>query len=329
MPTAFVTGCATGFGHALARRLLSLGWHVVASAPHLDGWPQALGHPHPRLEVFKVDVRDPGAVAAATSSVTQVDLLINNAGFALFATQEEANLDDVQRLFDVNVFGPMRVTQALLPKLRARQGTIVQFSSVAGRTVFPESGFYAATKHALEAMTEALIQEVGPLGVNIRVVEPGSFATQFLAAAAQASPPAPPTSPYAALRPIWEARRDEVLESPQDPERVVDAIIQSLEDPAPVRRLVIGADAERILSLRARLGPDAWWRLIADRAGVAGVPHAPHEVPDPQELLALPDNHPQVALAQAAFRFRHLGHWAESEEGRRALARLAALEQAT
>ena len=102
-----------------------------------------------------------------------VDVLVNNAGYAVFATQEEADLEQIRDLFDVNVLGPARTTQAFLPSLRDRRGVVVQLSSVAGRMTFPESGFYAATKHALEAMSHALLCEAGPMGVRVRVIQPG------------------------------------------------------------------------------------------------------------------------------------------------------------
>lgn len=319
MRKAFVTGCATGFGHLLAKRLLAQGWHVVATDPTVEGWPQALGAPRSGLEVHALDVRDPEAVSRVAEAVGDVDLLVNNAGFALFATQEEGDLDAVRDMFDVNVFGVMRVTQALLPGLRRRHGTIVQISSVAGRTSFPESGFYAATKHAVEAVSEALVQEVGPLGVRVRIVEPGSFDTQFLTRAAQVSSEPPAGSPYAGLRPGWALRRTEVLEAPQPPSMVVDAIVASLEDPAPARRLVVGPDSARILGLRNALGPDAWLRLVADRAGLARGPHEAGELPGPSELLAMDDDDPRWDLVLLAYEHRHLEHWSHEEPGRQAL----------
>ena len=325
MRTAFVTGCATGFGHALAVRLLAEGWRVVASAPHLEAWPETLGHPRPELSVHTVDVRDPAAIQRAADAAGDVDVLINNAGYALFATQEEGDVDAVRDLFDVNVLGPIRVTQALLPSLRRRRGVIVQMSSLAGRTTFAESGFYAATKHALEAISEALIQEVGPLGVRLRVVEPGAFDTGFLRAASQASMPPPSTSPYAALRTTWDQRREEVLAEPQDPTLVVDAILASLDDPSPVQRLVVGQDARRILHLREALGPDAWWRLAADRAGAPHPTSEPDDVPPPELLLMLPEHDPRWKRAVLAYTHHHLGHWAETEVGRRALHALSSV----
>lgn len=296
---------------------------MVATDPSIDGWPARLGAPRPELEVHQVDVRDPARIEAAVVAAGEVDLLVNNAGYALFATQEEGELAAVQAMFDVNVFGVIRVTQALLPVLRRTRGTIVQLSSVAGRTSFPESGFYAATKHAVEGLSEALAQEVCPFGVRVRVVEPGSFATQFLPRAAELSPEPPADSPYAELREGWAERRQEVLEPPQDPELVVQAILDSLADPAPIRHVIVGPDAERMLGLREALGPEAWRRLAVDRSAPHPVPPSAHEVPTPEQLLALESGDPGFLRARVALEHGHLAHWSQTETGRKALAKLA------
>jgi NAD(P)-dependent dehydrogenase (short-subunit alcohol dehydrogenase family) len=330
MRIALVTGCGSGFGLLLARRLLASGWRVLATDEEVGGLEEAVLQGAPRTEalaVARMDVRDEGQVQRVCAEAMgwgPVGLLVNNAGIAAFGTQEEVPVEVFRDLLEVNVLGPARVTRALLPALRATRGAIVQLSSVAGRTVFPESGFYAATKHALEAMTEALHQETATFGIRVRLVEPGSFATGFLARAARCSPPPPEDSPYAELRPLWTQRKIEVLEPPQDPALVVDAIARSLEDPAPFRRVIVGPDAARILALRDQLGPHAWIRLAADRNGLLA-PHEALEVPSPEELLGLPPGAPALQLARWAWQQGHLEHWQESEEGRAALLKLSAL----
>ena len=261
--TAFVTGCASGFGFAIARRLLTLGHRVVATAPQAGGWMEELGRPGAAYLPLVLDVRDEAAVSEAVSTALAwgpVDLLVNNAGKGYFATQEEGDAEAFRDLLDVNVVGPARLTRALLPSLRARRGVIVQISSVAGQAVFPESGFYAATKHALEAMSQALVQEVQPFGVRVRVIQPGQFDTRFQETAAAISPSPGPDSPYASLREGWRALRLAVLEPPQDPELVADAVLASVEDPAPYLWIPVGPDAEQILARRRALGADAWGR---------------------------------------------------------------------
>lgn len=322
MYTAFITGCAVGFGARLARRLHTDGHRVFATDPHTQGLEGRLGGPSERLHVLELDVRDPASVSAATRAalaVAPVDLLVNNAGYALFGTVEEADLDAVRDQFEVNLFGAARVTQALLPSLRATGGAVVQLSSVAGRTVFPESGYYAATKYALEALSEALFQETCTFGVRTRLIEPGAFATQFYERAAEVSGAPPEGSAYAHLRAAWGARKEEVLEPPQDPDLVIQAVLDALVDPAPFLRVAVGADAKRILEVRDGLGPDRWSRLAADRAGLRA-PHGPGEVPYPGDLAAADDA--ACAAAELAARHRHLEHWRQDATGREALASL-------
>ncbi len=322
MHTAFITGCATGFGHRLAARLLARGHRVVATDRDTAAWPARLGAPHPNLRVLQCDVRREDSVAAAAEAATAwgpVDVVVNNAGYAIFGTQEETPVDLVREMFEVNVFGAARVTRALLPSLRVHRGQVVQISSVAGRTVFPESGFYAATKYALEAMSEALFQECCTFGVRVRLIQPGSFDTRFLPTAERLSPQPGPDSPYAALRPLWTRRKLAVLEPPQDPERVVDAIVATLDDPTPFRRIPVGPDAERILAVRDALGPDRWSRLAGLRAGLRAEDADP-ELPDPADLPARLDaGSPPPAGLLAAWRHGHLDHWGDSEAGRAAL----------
>lgn len=266
MKTALITGCRSGFGHRLAHRLLDAGWHVVATDPVLDGWADALPHPE-RQTIAALDVRDDDAVQRVVGSLDRLDLLVNNGGYAVFGSLEEVPVAQVADLFDVNVIGVVRVTRAALPLLRASRGTVVNLSSMAGRTVFPESGYYAATKHAVEAMSDALVQEAGPLGVRVRVIEPGSFDTRFLDTASARSPEPPVDSPYAALRPRWNDRKFAVLEPPQDPTLVVDAIVESLARPGIFERVVVGPDAAALLEARELLGPDGFSRWGAARNG--------------------------------------------------------------
>lgn len=329
MATYFVTGCASGFGYALTAALLTRGHHVVATDPDTEVWPATLPRSD-RLMVLRLDVRSDVEVAQAVAAALAwrpIDVLVNNAGYAVFATVEEAPLDAFRDLLDTNVVGAVRVTRALLPTLRARRGAVVQVSSVAGRTVFPESGLYAATKYALEAVSEALFQETCTFGVRVRVIEPGSFATGFQERAARASPAPSVDSPYAALRETWTSRKREVLELPQDPALVVSAILATLDDPAPFRRVPVGPDAERILALRDALHADVWSRLAADRNGLEA-PHSVADLPAPAAALALALDDPRLEGLRAADRTGHLVHWADSADGREALQRLRGLSPA-
>lgn len=274
MPTVFITGCATGFGFQLTKRYLDEGWRVIST----DKSPDALSalHSHPgadeRLTTFGVDVCIASQVTAAAARVQDIgplDVLVNNAGFAVFGTVEESDLKSVSHMFDVNVMGLARMTQALLPALRESCGTVVNLSSVAGRMAFPESGYYAATKHAVEAISDALYAEVAGHGMRVIVVEPGSFDTQFLATADAASLPRDPTGPYADHQPAWDAAKQAILEPPQQPALVVDAIVQAVDNPLRFQRVVVGPDSARILSTLDAVGRSPFTRLMAHQASAA------------------------------------------------------------
>jgi NAD(P)-dependent dehydrogenase (short-subunit alcohol dehydrogenase family) len=329
MPTAFVTGASSGFGFHLSRRLLGLGWKVVATDADPAGMA-GISPGDPALLQLKMDVRSDHDVRLAVAEAlawSPVDALVNNAGYAFFGPIEEGDLRSFQDLLEVNVVGVARVTQALLPALRERGGTVVMLSSVAGRTVFPESGFYAATKHAVEALSEALFQETCTFGVKVRVIEPGSFDTGFLKRAAEASKPRLPTSPYASLFPLWDARKWTILEKPQDPILVAEAIAASLADPSPFKRFPVGPDARRLLGLRDAIAPDAWALLAGERNGLAAPAREPGQVLSPSEVLELLAGPPAEALPRleatlAAMHHGHLDHWDDDERGRHALERL-------
>lgn len=273
MHTAFITGCNTGFGHRLARSFLLDGYAVIATDRCVDGLTERLregldSKACAHLTVHALDVRSNAEVEAlAAQAASPVHVVVNNAGYGVFGTQEETDLEQVRDLFDVNVLGPARVTQAFLPQLRQTGGALVQLSSVAGRMVFPESGFYAATKHAVDAMSQAVALEASPLGVRVRVVEPGAFATQFYATAAECSPEREAGSAYRALHARWDGWREDVLEEPQDPQLVVDAIRASVRSSEPFLRIPVGEDAKRILNRLEVIGDTAWTEMALDRCG--------------------------------------------------------------
>lgn len=311
--TVFITGCGSGFGAGTARALIDAGHQVIATDPDVASLASlaALG-----ARVLALDLRDGDSITAAVEACADEppNALVNNGGFAVFATQEEGDIEQMRDLFDVNVFGQARVTQALLPHLRQVGGTVVQLSSVAGRTVFPESGWYAATKHALEALSEALYQETCTFGVKVRLIEPGSFDTGFLSTAVARSPPQDPASAYAHLHDLWSERKVDVLEAPQHPSAVVRAIVDALDDPRPFYRQAVGPDAERMLNLKDALGADTYSLLSGQRnGGRAGV------LTPAQVLGATPA---QLNTTRMAWRAGHLEHWNRTDIGAKALEKL-------
>jgi NADP-dependent 3-hydroxy acid dehydrogenase YdfG len=265
---ALITGAASGFGRALARRWAALGVDVLATDRDLE----ALLTAHPDLPTARLDVTVPADIAAAVAWAGDVDVLVHSAGYAVFGTQAEADLDAVRAMFETNVLGMMAVQQAFLPGLLRRRGAAVILSSAAGRIVFAESGFYAATKHATEAFAEALFLENAHLGLRVIVIEPGNFATAFQDHARAHSRPRDPSSAYADRHAVWDAAREAMLAPPQSPELVVDGILAGLADGRPFVRVAPGTDAPALLAQRAALGDDAFVAWMAERFVGPAVP---------------------------------------------------------
>jgi NADP-dependent 3-hydroxy acid dehydrogenase YdfG len=245
MARVLITGCSTGFGRATAVELNKRGYEVVATARR----PETLAD----LDVdarLALDVTDDDSVATALSEAGTVDVLVNNAGIGMGGPIELVPLAEVRRLFETNVFGPLRMMQAVLPRMRARgSGTIVNLSSVSGKVAAPLSGFYAATKFALEAMSEALHVEAGHFGIRTIVIEPGFFKTNISESHRDFGVDAPP---YDELHLIMQKLSAQLgRAAAPGPEVVATAIADAIEAPQSPWRVPVGSDAEMVLAARA------------------------------------------------------------------------------
>lgn len=246
-PVWFITGCSTGFGRELASHTLSLGYPTVVTARNPDQVKDlAAGHEDHAL-VLKLDVtrqeQIDEAVQAALARFGRIDVLVNNAGIGYFGSFEESRMEDVHRMFDINVWGLTAMTRAVLPTLRKqRSGTVVNISSIGGITTFPSLSFYHATKFAVEALSESLSQEVAPLGIKILIVEPGPFRTDW---AGRSASEAPQTIADYAETAHSRARASRGGSGKQvgDPVRAVKAIVKAVEAKQPPLRLLLGNPA--------------------------------------------------------------------------------------
>ena len=244
-PVWFITGCSTGFGRELARHLLVCGYRTVVTARNPDSLAE-LGE-HPNALVLKLDVTDQRqidtAVKAAEDHFGRIDVLVNNAGLGYIAAVEESEDKAVRWMFDVNVFGLGRMTSAVLPGMRRkRSGFIVNVSSIAGLCSFPGLGYYNATKHAVEGLSEALWQEVEPLGIKVMIVEPSGFRTDW--AGRSASESVRQIADYAGTAGEKRSQlRKFSGKQPGDPVRAVQAIVKAVESANPPHRLLLGNGA--------------------------------------------------------------------------------------
>lgn len=247
MPTWFITGCSTGLGRALAEVVLERGENVVATARDA-GVLQDLAKRYPdTVLALPLDVTDGARIAAcvraAESAFGGVDVLVNNAGYGYRAAVEEGADDDVQRLFATNFFGPVELIKSVLPGMRARRsGAIVNVSSIGARACPPGSGYYSATKAALEAMTSALRKEVAPLGVKVMAVEPGAFRTDFSGRSLTQSATA--IADYAETAGKRRKENDTMHGTqPGDPVKGARAIVEAVTSAQPPSLLLLGTDA--------------------------------------------------------------------------------------
>ena len=190
----FITGASSGFGESLATLLLAKGDKVAATFRQQAQADEFTQKNTPHGVGILLDVSDvarvPGAVQEAIAALGHLDVIVNNAGYGSLGPIEEVGEEEVQRQFDVNVYGPLRVLRAVLPHLRARRtGHILNITSIGGLKTFPGVGIYNASKFALEAIGESLAQQVGPLGIKVTNIEPSGFRTKWAGESATYTPP--------------------------------------------------------------------------------------------------------------------------------------------
>jgi NAD(P)-dependent dehydrogenase (short-subunit alcohol dehydrogenase family) len=245
MKTWFITGASRGFGLRIARLALARGDNVVATARQPQAVLSALEN-HPQLLALPLDVTDENAAVEAASRAVarfgRIDVLVNNAGYGLLGAVEEATGDEVRRLYETNVFGLLNVTRAVLPVMRRqRSGHVINMSSVGGYMAYHGWGVYGSTKFAVEGITEALAQELKPLGINATVVEPGFFRTDFLDASSLAT-----TREIADYRETVGAMRQFAAganhQQPGDPHKLACAMLLLADAANPPTRLALGSD---------------------------------------------------------------------------------------
>jgi NAD(P)-dependent dehydrogenase (short-subunit alcohol dehydrogenase family) len=242
----FITGASRGFGLETARDALQRGDSVVATARKAHSITAALGA-HERLLSLSLDVTDEAqAVAAAEQAVARfgrIDVLLNNAGYGLLGAVEEAVAEEVERLFQTNVFGLLKVTRAVLPHMR-RQGSghVINISSVGGYAAYPGWGVYGATKFAVEGLTEAMARELEPLGIHATVVEPGFFRTDFLDASSLVKAGREIADYAATVGQMRGSMADANHRQPGDPKKLSKALLMLAHSATPPVRLPLGSD---------------------------------------------------------------------------------------
>lgn len=252
-----ITGSNSGFGRLATMTLARQRHHVIATMRNLAKGEELRADAAAEgvsIEVRQLDVCDPDSVTAALADADTIDVLVNNAGFEVQGALEMIDDELMHRQLDTNVVGPLRTIRAVMPSWRLRgSGVIVNVSSVVGRATSPYGGAYAASKHALEGMSEALHWEVSKAGIRVCVIEPGRF----------------PTTDFGTniIRPAgWQGSEFEAKalslrealgsldsDGPQNPQDVADAIARAATDPTMPFRTLVGADAEMIVGAKSAM----------------------------------------------------------------------------
>jgi NAD(P)-dependent dehydrogenase (short-subunit alcohol dehydrogenase family) len=283
----FITGASRGFGAAAARKIAERGHTVIATmrSPQRDG-PAVRAGLEERIEVAELDVTDVDGVEAVVAATLErhgrIDVLINNAGYGIFGPSECGTEAQLWRQLDTNTFGPWRLVKAVLPSMRARRsGKIANVTSLSGRIVSPMLGHYAATKYALEALSEGLRFEVGALGIQVCIVEPGMYASDWQTGNLDLAENVDPDAYGDLMQTRLEGFRALAATRPGSASVAAGlADIVDLQQPLPMR-WPIGNDAARQIPLRTSLLDEEWEQLR--RSGALGPWRVPLH-PDPPEL---------------------------------------------
>lgn len=277
LKTALVTGASSGIGQATTVRLAAAGYTVMAVARRLERLV-ALADRYPGITPFQLDLSRPADTEAfcqdLAARTAPVDLLVNNAGYSTRGVLEDVALEDIRRLFEVNFFALIRLTQACLPGMRKRgSGTVVNVSSIVGKFPFPGSGVYAASKYAVEGITDALRIELAPLGIRVVAIRPGAIATEFSEVANRMTGDlmartAADYKPFyrtarAAMERIFAARQG------ADPESIAALIMSAVNADRPRAVYTAGPLSGEFLAQREALDDDAFLRYMLERFDLA------------------------------------------------------------
>ncbi|HEX8235403.1 MAG TPA: SDR family oxidoreductase [Abditibacteriaceae bacterium] len=269
--TVLITGSSTGFGHATAKRFADAGWNVVATMRDTSGATDLSNRDN--VLVTYLDVTDPvsidNALKAGLSHFGKLDVLINNAGYGQYGIFESIPARKIQRNYDVNVFGVMNVTRAVIPIFREQhEGLILNVSSMGGFFGLPVSSIYISTKFALEGFTESLSYELASQNIVVKIVEPGGGDTAFHARAAKTSTDDPRLKSYDSFLAQTEAFFGELIKGIVPPEKIADVIYGAVTDGSKRLRYMAGDDVKRFVDARRSLSDEDYENYM--RAQVAG-----------------------------------------------------------
>ena len=277
--TALITGASSGIGREMAIRLAEKGFQVIAAARRIDRLTE-LAEQFQNITPMQVDLsqsEDTEVFCDYISTLPMpVSVLINNAGYSIRGALEDVSMEAIKRIFEVNLFALIRITQACLPGMRnLRKGTIVNLSSIAGKFAFPGSGVYAATKYAVEGITDALRIELAPFGIRVVAIRPGPIATEFNEVGNKLTGDLMART-HPDYKPIYQtagAATGKMFAglSIPGPDLIADCILQAVLSDAPKAVYSAGPLSDDFLEKRASLDDNAFHRFMMEKFDLMGL----------------------------------------------------------
>lgn len=270
LKVAIVTGSSSGIGFSTAIMLARSNFYTYASMRNIskaDTIKEVAKKENLPLQVIQLDVTDDRSVKDAVNKVLDekktIDVLINNAGYGLIGCVEDISIEEVKAQFETNLFGVIRVTQAVLPAMRKQKnGVIINVSSIAGRVAFPISNAYASTKFALEGLSESMRYEVEQFGIKVVLVEPGVITTNFVSAMVMPKKVLAQNSPYAQFMQKVNEGFKLKRENATDSEEVAKVILKAVTAENPEPRYLVGKDATAWMDARKKMSDTEFEKFV-------------------------------------------------------------------
>ena len=270
LSVAVVTGSSGGIGLATSLALARNGYFTYATMRNLakrDSMQSVTEKQHLPIRTVQLDVTDENSVKNAIQSILsesrRIDLLVNNAGYGLTGAFEDVGIDEIKAQYETNVFGVIRVTQAVLPIMRKqRSGRIINISSGAGRIGYPGGSAYVSSKFALEGLSESMAFEVEQFGIEIVLVEPGFVRTSFAENISIARKAQEPSSPYSQMMQMMSSNRDKALENASDADLVAAVVVEAATAKKPNLRYLAGKDVQQMIAAKKSMSDEEFQKMV-------------------------------------------------------------------
>lgn len=267
---AVVTGTSSGIGHETSLALARSGFRTYATMRNLnksENIKSVATKENLPIHINQLDVTDDisikNAVQAILSEVGRIDVLVNNAGYALNGAFEDLTMDEIKAQFETNLFGVIRTTQAILPIMRKQEfGIIVNMSSGAGRLGYPGGSAYVSTKFAVEGLSESMAYELEPFGIKVVLVEPGVIRTNFANAMVVAKKSQDPNSPYSQIMQKMATSFEHMMENGSSPDLVAKVVLKAVTSENPSLRYLAGKDIETWMEGKRNMSDEEFYKMM-------------------------------------------------------------------